>query len=364
MSCVSEMFLMDNSSVYDIYTGLKLDEEQVRAGRETEVKRMLEAAMRRRQRRLRQFLRHEHLSVAMALAENLHHTSRGQRFARAGEEGREEHYAYDDRSPLLPSRSSSACSRKSPAVPGHPAWVSRGGHSSGSSRTSWSSLPTSCPWFRSWICLWRKGRRGGAGGGPGGGLCFSTSTSRSLSRLSKCPRSQSHPVVVSCLSSAFVPMEHQTAEQLVEVPTTISLSSLQRTVEQSVDIPGTGRRPGGGGGLQSLRPGQDSTAFGGAEHVDNPVPQGRGGGRGLHGLRPGQGSSASASSSMDRSYVAEGAFDGFFRTFPSVKESAGSASQCGDHPLGYFSPSAIVAHSSSWTPAAYGQGTLPIEDDG
>ena len=33
---------MDNSSVYDIYTGLKLDEEQVRAGRETEVKRMLE----------------------------------------------------------------------------------------------------------------------------------------------------------------------------------------------------------------------------------------------------------------------------------------------------------------------------------
>ena len=33
---------MDNSSVYDIYTGLKLDEGQVKAGRETEVKRMLE----------------------------------------------------------------------------------------------------------------------------------------------------------------------------------------------------------------------------------------------------------------------------------------------------------------------------------
>ena len=29
----------------------------------------------------------------MALAEKLHQTSRGQRFARAGEEGREEHYA-------------------------------------------------------------------------------------------------------------------------------------------------------------------------------------------------------------------------------------------------------------------------------
>ena len=33
---------MDNSSVYDIHIGLKVDEEQVRVGRETEVKRMLE----------------------------------------------------------------------------------------------------------------------------------------------------------------------------------------------------------------------------------------------------------------------------------------------------------------------------------
>ena len=42
----------------------------------------------------------------------------------------------------------------------------------------------------------------------------------------------------------------------------------------------------------------------------------------------------------------------------------GSASQCGDHPLGYFSPSGVVAHSSSWSPAAHGHGTLPGEDDG
>ena len=45
-------------------------------------------AARRRQRRLRQFLRHERLSVAMALAESQHHTSRGQKKARAGEEAR------------------------------------------------------------------------------------------------------------------------------------------------------------------------------------------------------------------------------------------------------------------------------------
>ena len=37
-----EKLAVDNSSVNDIYTGLKLDDEQVRAGRETEVKRMLE----------------------------------------------------------------------------------------------------------------------------------------------------------------------------------------------------------------------------------------------------------------------------------------------------------------------------------
>ena len=37
-----EKLAVDNSSVYDIDTGLKLDEGQVKAGRETEVKRMLE----------------------------------------------------------------------------------------------------------------------------------------------------------------------------------------------------------------------------------------------------------------------------------------------------------------------------------
>ena len=37
-----EKLAMDNSSVYDIYTGLKLDEEQVRAGLETEVERISE----------------------------------------------------------------------------------------------------------------------------------------------------------------------------------------------------------------------------------------------------------------------------------------------------------------------------------
>ena len=56
----------------------------------------------------------------------------------------------------------------------------------------------------------------------------------------------------------------QTAEQLVEVPTIITYSSLRGIVEQNVDIPvprGRGRV-----GL-GLHPGQSSTAFGGAEFL-------------------------------------------------------------------------------------------------
>ena len=55
----------------------------------------------------------------------------------------------------------------------------------------------------------------------------------------------------------------QLVEQLVEVPTTVSYSSLQRTVEQLVDIP----VPGGGGGIsgaQGFLPRQSSTALHGS----------------------------------------------------------------------------------------------------
>ena len=53
----------------------------------------------------------------------------------------------------------------------------------------------------------------------------------------------------------------QTAEQLVEVPTIVALSSLQqRTDELIVDIPVPGRGGGGRGGFQGSHPGQSSTA--------------------------------------------------------------------------------------------------------
>ena len=59
------------------------------------------AAMRRRQRRLRQWLRHERLSVAMALAEMNHHAApRGQTKARAGREARVALHGHDPEAPL------------------------------------------------------------------------------------------------------------------------------------------------------------------------------------------------------------------------------------------------------------------------
>ena len=63
-----------------------------------------------------------------------------------------------------PSRSSSCRTRKSPALPGHPVWVSRGGHRRRSSSAPSSSSPTSYPWCRFWTLLgcWEGSGGGGA----------------------------------------------------------------------------------------------------------------------------------------------------------------------------------------------------------
>ena len=66
--------------------------------------------MRKRQRRLRQFFWHERLSVATALAEFSHHTSRGQRMATAGGVEREVNYEPGLRNPL-PRRQALCSSR-------------------------------------------------------------------------------------------------------------------------------------------------------------------------------------------------------------------------------------------------------------
>ena len=141
----------------------------------------------------------------------------------------------------------------------------------------------------------------------------------------------------------------QTAEQLVEVPTITSYSSfLQRTVEQTIDIPVPHDRGGRGGGtgLQGFSQGQGTTARSGAEFVNIPVPglggeSSRGGlqgsrarqnsiaraveqnveipaRRGLQSFPPGQGSSASSSSRLHDG--ADDGIQGFFGLFPGTKK--------------------------------------------
>ena len=120
------------------------------------------------------------------------------------------------------------------------------------------------------------------------------------------------------------------ADQLVEVPTIISYSSLpQRNVEQTIDIPvphDPGGR-GGGGGLQIFSQGQGTTACRGAEFVDIPVPQGRGGlgGGGLQSFSQGQG-------------------QGFFSHFSPREKSAGSGPHLGSELSADFNPSTLGAH--------------------
>ena len=117
--------------------------------------------------------------------------------------------------------------------------------------------------------------------------------------------------------------EPQLVEQLVEVPTIVSYSSLlQRTVEQHVDIPvprGRGRLAG----LQGSLPGQSSTALPSLEriseriveqNVEFPV------GGGLQDFLPGQSSSATSSSPAGVRGSADGPVEGFFALFHKIKK--------------------------------------------
>ena len=265
-------------------------------------------AARRRQRRLRQWLRHERLSVAMALAESTHHSApRGQKMARAGGRARDELHGHapDD---ALPQ------GRILRHVVGH-LFV--------------PSLDVPVPQMVDQL----------------------PDIEHFFAALSPDPE---QVIEVPKILPLDVPMRAalrvtQLVEQLVEVPTTVSYSSLLRTAEQLVDIP----VPGGGGGIsgaQGFLPRQSSTALHGsleriserivAQNVDFPV------GGGLQDFLPGQTSSASSS-------PADGFTDepgkGVFRTFPQNKKSAELSSHSG---------SELPPHPSSSTAAAQQEGSV------
>ena len=118
----------------------------------------------------------------------------------------------------------------------------------------------------------------------------------------------------------------QTADQLVEVPTTTSYSSLlQRTMEQNVAIPVRGRR-GRNADLQGFLRGQGPTAQSSSleriseqiveQIADIPVARGD-----PHGFRPGQSSSSVAHSPAAWLNTEDEPFQGGFRTFSPVSLS-------------------------------------------
>ena len=124
--------------------------------------------------------------------------------------------------------------------------------------------------------------------------------------------------------------------KLVELPEFVSFALLpgqdySLVWEQIVDTPVPhGRGRAHRGGLQGARPGQNSAAFYGAEHVEIPVPQGRGGRGGLLGLRPDSNSAASSA----HSGAAYEVFPGFFALFPEEKKcdvgsALGVGTECG-----------------------------------
>ena len=129
--------------------------------------------------------------------------------------------------------------------------------------------------------------------------------------------------------------EPQLVEQLVEVPTVVSYSSLlQRTVEQHVDIPvprGRGRLAG----LQGSSPGQSSTAF--VEQIID-IPGG-----GLQGSRPGS-PAFSFHSPAGSDDDADEAGIGVFRTFPQVKKNSKVTPHSSPRVLRSVSSSELSAH--------------------
>ena len=151
----------------------------------------------------------------------------------------------------------------------------------------------------------------------------------------------------------------QTAEQLVEVPTIISFSSLQLTVEQNVGIPVVGGS-GAGGGLSGFLPGQ--FFFTAEQIVDNPVPR-PGGAGGLQGLPRGQSSTAFSEQIAEFPDPSGGRQD-FQPVQGSAASSSDSPGQAGQGGLSTFprkkksakiprtQGSELGAHSSSWTPWA------------
>ena len=268
------------------------------------------AARRRRERRLRAYLRYARMSVQMALAEASHHTApRGQRIARAREEERLTKYSAAFQATVPPPEPELFDLFEEPGGGRPDLLVEPQGPQAGIQRHTMEHIADVVPMVQ----------------------ILDIPVSLGADQLVEVGRHLDFLIFEQVIEVPKISLDMaqrrrmvdlsrppQTAEQLVEVPTIISFSLL-RTVEQSIDILVPRVRVGGGGGLQGFRPeqgtpavgveqivefpvpqsrlkrsgsfqgffpGQDSTAVCGADYVGNPAPHASGGGArgGLHGF--------------------------------------------------------------------------------
>ena len=361
------------------------------------------AALRRRQRRLRSWLRHERMTVAMALVERTHHSSRGQTIARVGVWGREMNHTATIQDIPTPQPEFFSLEEEPGGVRPDRLFAVSGPQARVQRRTvqqivDFAPLPTlddPVPQTAEQL--------------PDV-LQFFDAPVPDPERVVEVPKILPEDVPVR------TPVrEPQLAEQLVEEPTIISFSSLQRTMEQHVDspVPGRGGRIAGlqpvlsplrieeqivgipvprggvrglqgflqgqdsttsplslslerisernveqivdspvvGGGLQDFRPGQGSTALHGSperisERIVEQIVDILSGG--LQDFRPSQGSSASSSSPAGVHSSADVPGEGFFRTFPKFKKSAKVGPHSGSELSVDFVSSTPAAHVGHW----------------
>ena len=256
------------------------------------------AAKRRRERRLRQFLRHERLTVAMLLAESQHHAApRGQNKARSGEEARVALHGPVPEAPLPQGRVLRHFVGHLP-VPALDVPVPQ----------MVDQLPNVVQFLAAQLLVVAE-------------------------PVIEVPKILRHDVPPRrwCRDTQLV-------EQLVEVPTPRTLLFVV-SADCGVDIPVPGGSGGPSSGLQGFSSGQRSTASPSrkriseriVEQIVHPVSRG-----GLHG------SSSSHSPAGDEERADEPGKGGF-RTFPRVRKSVKVAPHSG---------SELPPHSSSWTSAA------------
>ena len=269
------------------------------------------------ERRLRAMLRHERMSVAMALAESTHHSAQRQKTARAGREARVALHGHVPEAPL-PHISWPPCL-------GEP----RGPQDQDQLRTMEQAaayapmvqiLDIPVPQLLDQLA----------------------DVMRFFDTLQPVPEQaiEVPKILLDDVPVRTTVRDTQLVEQLVEVPTIISYSSLQRTTEQHVDIP-VPRRGGRHPGLQGFPPRQSSTAPPSSKKrfsertveqtVDIP-------GGGLQVFRPGL-SSSSSHSPAGVEELADEPGEGVFALFPKIKKSAKSGSHSSQRVPASASPS-------------------------